>query len=187
MHLLESYALLSGCKIDHPFINIKKINLPNNPFILLHSFNAKGSDRQYKYWNEVVQLLLNNTQFNFEIFQIGGLEDTTVQNTNDRYLGTIDYHELAYLIQNCELLLCFDSFPMHLASIFDKKIVAVFGRYIQNTRPYFGSQNNQIIITPSFDQYKPSFTYVDKFDLINQNSPVKICEATIQLLNKHKL
>lgn len=182
MHLLESYALISGCKIDYPFVKTKPINLPGKPYILLHSYNAKGSDRQYNYWNEVIKLLINNPKFDYEIFQIGGLQDARIENTNNNYLGLLNYHELAYLIQNCELLLCFDSFPMHLASIFDKKIVAVFGRYLQNTKPYFGSVENQIILIPSFDKYKPSFTHTDKYNLINQHDPQEIYNAIIKLL-----
>jgi len=182
MHLVENYALVCGCKIDRPFIKTKPIELPNKPYILLHAHNPKGKDRNYRHWNKVVSMLSNYTKFEHEIIQIGQQNDPIVNGVNSTYLGRLNYNELAYLVEHCDLLLCFDSFPMHLASTLDKKIVAVFGRQEQNTRPYFNVNSPYKVFAPSFEQYKPSFNDTDKFDLLNQIQPKEIFDATINLL-----
>ena len=77
MHLIESYALNSGAKIDKPYIHDKFFPLSfENDFIVIQPSSELKSKR-YKYWNEVLDLLipkLNEKDMN--AFRIMGLEFT---------------------------------------------------------------------------------------------------------------
>jgi len=181
MHLLESYAVVSGALIDKCFIEEEKIELPSNKYITFHGYNPKGSGRQYKYWNDVITLLKSNTKFAYDIIQIGGKNDIKYP-VNSDYLGKTSYNSLAYLIKYSDLHLGFDSLPVHLASYYDKKIVALYAHYSNNTKPYFSSNENIILLQPDFSKIKPIFAQTDPFDLINTISPESIYNSIISLL-----
>lgn len=181
MHLLEAYAITSGSCIDKCFIYEESISLPDKPYITLHSYNPKGSGRQYKYWNDVIDKLNNYSNFNYEIIQIGGVTDTPTK-ANTSYLGKTNYNSLAYLIKNSSLHLGFDSLPVHLGSIYDKKMVVLYSHYSNNTRPYFSSIKNIVLLEPDYSTVKPVFAYEDPFDLINTIDPDLIYQKTIKLL-----
>lgn len=181
MHLLEAYASVSGAKIDKCFIHEEKINLPTKHYITLHSYNPKGSGRQYKYWNKIISYLKDISDFTYEIIQIGGSSDEkTIANTE--YLGKTNYNSLAYLIKNSELHLGFDSLPVHLASYYDKKMVVLYAHYINSTKPYFSSNDKTVLLEPDFSQNKPIFSQEDPFDHINSIKPETIIEAVLTLL-----
>lgn len=181
MHLLEAYAAVSGAEIDKCFIHEEPIDLPSKPYITLHSYNPKGSGRQYKYWNNVIELLNNNPNFFYEIIQIGGIDDhKTIANTE--YLGKTNYNSLAYLIKYSQLHLGFDSLPVHLASYYDKKMVVLYAHYANSTKPYFSTQSNVILLEPDFSKIKPVFAQSDPFDHINSIKPQDISAAILTLL-----
>lgn len=181
MHILETYALLTGCKIDRPFTYEEHIELPSNKYITFHPYSPKGSSKQYKYWNEVIQLLKNNAKFNFDIIQIGGADDLKYD-VDTSYLGRTTYHSLAYLIKHSSLHLGFDSLPVHLASYYDKKIVALYSYYASTCGPYFSSLKNIRVLEPDFNKAKPVFNYDDPLGLINTIDYYKIYRAITELL-----
>lgn len=183
MHLLETYALISGCRISKPYIHLEEIQLPNKKYITFHGFSPKGPSKQYNRWEFVLQMLNSNEKFDYDIIQIGESKDTKYKHANHEYLGKTNYHSLAYLIKHSSLHLGFDSLPVHLASHFQRKIVAIYPWYSQNCGPYFSNPKDFILIEPSFDIFKPCFNFVDKFDLINTIDPFDIYNSVIGLLN----
>lgn len=184
MHLLESYAVVSGAKIDQCFIHEDIIDLPENSFVTIHGYNPKGSGRQYKHWNTVIDNLKNNHKFTHDIIQIGGINDAKL-NCDTSYLGKTTYNSLAYVMKHSTLHIGFDSFPAHLSSHYDTKSVIIFAHYANNTCPYFSSKQNLIILEPNFSMLgiKPTFAHEDPFDLINTILPEYISEACFKLLN----
>jgi len=183
MHLVESYALTCGCFIDECFIEEEIIDLPKNKYITLHSYNSKGTSRQYLHWNNVISNLQKNDKFDYDIIQIGGVDDYRYD-INTEYLGKTSYNSLAYLIKNSSLHLGFDSMPVHLASHFKKKIVAIYPRYNANTGPYFSDPKDTIL----FDAYKyttvkPIFSNDDELGLISKIPPKEISDAVLTLLD----
>jgi ADP-heptose:LPS heptosyltransferase len=118
----------------------------------------------------------------YDIIQIGGSNDVRYEYANHHYLGKTNYHSLAYLIKNAELHLGFDSLPVHLASHFDRKIVAIYPWYAQNCGPYFSDTNDIVILEPDFSIFKPCFNVADRFDLINTIEVSDIYQAVIGLL-----
>lgn len=183
MHILEAYALSCGCPIDEPFIQEDTtLVLPDAKYITLHSYDPKGSARMYNKWADVIRILKQNPNFDYEIIQTGGLLDPKCEGANHYYLGKTSYNTLAFLIKNAKLHLGFDSLPVHLASYYDIKIVALYGYYASMSRPYFSSFGNTKIFEPDFSKIKPTFNYDDPYGLIQTIDPSKVAEAVFDLL-----
>lgn len=183
MHILETYALTCGCPISKPFIKEdSSIVLPSTKYITLHSYDPKGTARLYNKWENVISILKNNPNFTYEIVQTGGLLDPKCQGANHDYLGKTSYGSLAFLIKNAQLHLGFDSLPVHLASYYDIKIVALYGYYANMSRPYFSNENNIRIFEPDFSSTKPTFHYNDPYNLIQTIEPSQIANAVFDLL-----
>jgi ADP-heptose:LPS heptosyltransferase len=182
MHILETYALLSGCKINKCFIEEETIVLPSTQYITFHPFSPKGNSRQYDKWDTVIQLLKQNTNFNYNIVQVGELSDPKYNNVDVSYLGATNYNSLAYLIKNASLHLGYDSLPIHLASYYNIPIVGIYAWYAKNCGPYFSSDKKVKILEPDFSKIKPTYGMEDPNRLINNISPYKIYSSVITLL-----
>jgi len=182
MHLIEAYALTSGCKISEPYIWLEEVVLPKKKYITFHGFSPIAPSKQYNNWEIVLGLLKNDNEFDYEIIQIGQILDKKYQYANHEYLGKTNYHSLAYLIKNCTLHLGFDSLPIHLASFFQKKIVGIYPWYAKNCGPYFSNERDIEILEPDFSVIKPCFNIVDEFDLINKILPLDIYKSVKKLL-----
>jgi ADP-heptose:LPS heptosyltransferase len=181
MHLIETYAIVSGCQINKPFIHEEPLELPTKKYITFHTYNPKGAGRQYRSWDKVINLLRQNAKFDYELIQIGGISDHR-QNINISYLGKTTYNSLAYLIKHSSMHVGFDSLPVHLASHYQKKIVSIYAHYANNSKPYFSKNKDITIIEPDFSKVKPTFAHEDPFDLINTIPPEKIYSSIINLI-----
>lgn len=187
MHLIESYALTCGCFIDQCFIETEQIELPTKEYITLHAYNPKGTARQYLHWNKVVSILKNNNRFNYEIVQVGGKDDFRYD-VNTTFLGKTSYKQLAYLINHSNLHLGFDSMPVHLASHFGKKIVALYPHYAKNTGPYFSKKEDIYLFEAyRYTTQKPVFEQNDPYAMINKIPPEHVAEAVLSLLYPEKV
>ena len=184
MHLLESYAVSCGAQIGKCFIKEDPIDLPSRLYITFHGFNPKGSSRQYQHWQIVIDTLLQNELFDYEIVQIGGLLDHRFNGINTAYLGITSYANLAYLIKHSVLHLGFDSLPVHLASHYNKKIVAIYCHYSSISGPYFSHPNDIKILEPKFDRIKPTYSHHDPNNLIQHIDPFEVSNAVLSLLNQ---
>lgn len=184
MHMIECYSVTSGAKIGSCHIHEEPIELPKKPYITFHPHNPKGPSRQYHYWDKVIDKLKNNNNFSHEIIQIGGANDEKY-NVNTDYLGKTNYHSLAYLIKNADMHIGFDSFPMHLASHYQRKIVAIFVYYLSNVGPFFSKPEDCVLLEPNRKKLnlKPVFANVDPFNQINTIDHNQIYKAIITLLN----
>mgnify|MGYP003348438586 CR=1 FL=1 len=181
MHLLEIYASTCGCLIDKCFIHEETIDLPPKQYITFHGFNPKGSCRQYKHWQVIIDWLKNNN-FDYEIIQIGGINDIKYNNINTSYLGKTNYNQLAFLIKHASLHIGYDSLPIHLASMYDKKIIGVYAHWSSVTGPYFSSSENTILFQPDNSIVKPFYGETDPNDKINTIDPLDIYNAINKLL-----
>ena len=57
MHQVESYALACGAKIDKPFLYEHYFPTPSGVEYITLQKEAKFPSRQYKYWQQVVDLI----------------------------------------------------------------------------------------------------------------------------------
>jgi len=182
MHILETYSLITGAKISKPFIAEEPIEIPSRPYITFHPYSSKGDSKQYQHWNDVLFMLKANSKFDYHIIQIGEAQDARYD-IDVSYLGKTSYNSLAYLIKHAELHLGFDSFPVHLASYYDIKIVALYSYYASTCGPYFSSPDKIRLLEPNFDKAKPTFNFDDPLKLINTINPNHVYEAITDLLN----
>jgi ADP-heptose:LPS heptosyltransferase len=184
MHILETYALMTGSKINKCFIHEEKIDLPSEKYITFHPYSPRGDSRQYDHWNKVFSLLHDNKSFNYKILQIGQSDDDKYDkyNVDISYLGKTSYYSLAYLMKHSELHFGIDSFPVHIASHYDKKIVAIYFYYSSTCGPYFSSPEKIKILEPDYSNIKPVFQYNDPYHLINTIDPETIYQSVCDLL-----
>jgi len=183
MHLLETYALSMGSKINKPFILPKYFPMSVDKYITVH-FNSKDA-KSYDHAQEVVNILHPYlSKLNISLVQIGTAND---QKLNGCYitLGQTNINNVAYIIKNSLLHLGVDSFPVHVASFFDKPIVALYStNFIESCGPYWGNKDNQILLEPKRGYgIKPSFSNNENPKTINTISPELIASSVCTLLN----
>jgi hypothetical protein len=183
MHILEQYALNCGAKISKPYINDKFFPLPFDKYITLHP-KGKFPSREYDYWEEV---LLNLgpilEKFNIKIVQVGGKDDQPLPFCYHTQ-GQTNFNNLSYIIRNSMLHLGVDSFPIHLASAFDKKIVGLYcNMYPTQSGPYWSKKEDYSLIFSDLKNKKPSYAAHENPKTINFIKPEEIINAVIEKLN----
>jgi hypothetical protein len=183
MHILEQYALNCGLKINKPYIYEKYFPLPFEKYITFNPF-GKFNSRKYSYWQEVIDLItpiLNKE--NIHIVQIGGKNEIGY-NSCTHLMGQTNFNQTAYIINNSLLHFGVDSFPVHLASYFDKKIVALYSNmYFSQSKPYWSSPENIELIQADLKNKKPSYSAEENPKIINNIKPEEIVLKILKLLN----
>jgi hypothetical protein len=183
MHILEQYALNCGLKIDKPYIYEKYFPLPFEKYITFNPF-GKFNSRKYSYWQEVINLIIPIlNKENICIVQIGGQNETGYNNCT-HLMGQTNFNQTAYIINNSLLHFGVDSFPVHLASYFDKKIVALYSNmYLSQSKPYWSSPENIELIQADLKNKKPSYAAEEYPKIINNIKPEEIVSKILKLLH----
>lgn len=185
MHLLETYAVCSGALIGRCYIEEDPITLPEGPFITVHSHNAKGTTRRYSHWQEVFRRLCRLPSLRGVTFvQVGGPDDPRIEGVDPAWLGKTTYNSLAFLIKHAVMHIGFDSFPMHLASYYDRPMVCVFAQPSSISGPYFSSPGRAIILEPPYGNHKPSWSDDDPLRLIDRIPPGQVVSSVVSLLDR---
>jgi len=181
MHLIESYATSSGLKIGKPFILESYFPLPFEKYISFQPF-SKYPAKDYDYWQEVINLILPHLkEENIQIVQIGGEKEKILENTYNT-VGQTNIRQAAYIIKNSIMHVGTDSFGAHIASGFNKKIVALYSNNnINNVKPYWTKEEDMILLSPHI-QGKPSYAAQENPKNINNIKPEKIAQAILNLL-----
>jgi len=182
MKLVETYAANSGLTISKPFIYEKFFPLNVDRYITIHK-EVKYPSRKYLYWQEVVDILNPILQQNnIKILQVGTKEDEPLTNVMST-LGMTSLNQLAYIVKNTMLHVGVDSFPVHLASYYDKKIVSIYSNTNStNMGPYWGNQKNHILIEADRKGKKPSYSFDEFPKTINTIKPEEIAKSVLSLL-----
>jgi len=185
MRLLDTYATNTGSTIDVPYIYTKYFPLPAERYITLQAQTPYDS-RNYEYWQEVIDIinpiLVKN---NIKIVHTG-LKDEKKYNGVIDILGQTNINQFAYVIQNTLLHFGSDSFGVHLASYYDKPIVALYSISNPNVAgPHFGNFKNHILIKgyENLGTKKPSYSQVENPKSINTIKPEEIVKSILNLLN----
>lgn len=183
MHILEQYALNCGAKINKPYIYEKYFPLPSKKYITLHTPN-KFPSRTYDYWPEVVfnisKILKDH---DIEILQIGSNDEQPIRGCL-RTNGQTDFNQLAFIIKNSILHVGVDSFPIHLASYYNKKIVALFSNmYTTHSGPLWSKKEDIILLESDKKGNKPTYQFLENPKTINTIKPETISNAILKLLN----
>lgn len=183
MHLLERYATSCGVKIGKPQIYDNFFPLPLEKYICFQPF-SKYSSKNYDYWQEVLDIILPYLdKDNIKIIQIGVKDDR--QFNNVIYLaGQTSISQAAYIIKNSLLHFGADSFAAHIASGYDKKIVAIYSNNnIENVKPYWSKKQDMVLIKPQDGTIRPSYSAGENPKNINKIKPEDIAKSILDLLN----
>lgn len=183
MKLIETYASNSGLTISKPFIYEKFFPLNIDRYITIHK-QVKYPSRKYLYWQEVVDILNPILEKNnISIVQVGTGDDERLNNLYS-ILGGTSLNQLAYIVRNSMLHVGVDSFPVHLASSYNNKIVAIYSNTNSNNMgPYWGDKKNQILIEADRKGNKPSYSFDEFPKTINTIKPEDIAKSVLELLN----
>lgn len=182
MHILEQYALSSGLKIGKPFIYEVFFPIEPEKYITLQK-EVKFPSRQYKYWQQVVDLV-NPILFknNVKIVQIGSKNDKALKGVVYTS-GETSIAQVHYLIRNSQMHVGIDSSAVHIASSLGKKIVALYSNMTpENSGPYWSNPLDCILIQSPRGDRKPSYAVDETPRTINEIKPETIANSILQLL-----
>tara|TARA_B100000287_G_scaffold384472_1_gene390986 strand:- start:1107 stop:2306 length:1200 start_codon:yes stop_codon:yes gene_type:complete len=183
MHILEAYSTSCGLKIDKPFVVEKFHGLTTEKYITLHTGDGKFDSRTYDYWQDVVDFLGNFLKpHGISIVQVGSKKDKNLSNVTNCN-GKTSINHLAYILKNSLLHLGIDSLPVHIASSYGKKIVALYSNTPpQNSRPYWSKPEDVILLESDKGGDKPTYAKVEIPKTINTIMPDKIFLSVLKLL-----
>ena len=182
MHLVETYATNCGLKIDHPYILEKYFPLNIDKYVTFSPYSKPA--KTYDYWLDVIELIKPHLdKEGIEILQLGGKNERALPHCLS-VTGQTNINQVAYILKGSMLHFGADSFPVHIASSYDRKIVALYSSlYIQNAAPYWGNKDNQVLLEPERKNGdKPSFSLEEHPKSINTIRPEKIAQSIVNLL-----
>ena len=187
MHLIETYALNCGLKIDKPSIYEKYCPIPFDNYISFQPC-SKYSSKSYDFWQEVISQIVPKLQEkDIHIIQIGGKEEKPIENCY-HLQGKTNINQAAYIIKRGMLHFGADSFGVHVASHYDKPIVALYSNSRpENAGPYFSSKKNVKILQIDKKDRKPSYSAEESPKTINEIDPIEIANDILQFLNIEKI
>ena len=176
MRIIDAYALLTGSKIGKPYIFDSYFPIDCEKYITIQS-NTQFHSRNYSYWQDVVDFLIKKLEkHKISIIQVGVKGDPQLMNVKST-VGETNINQLAYIIKNSICHIGPDSLCTHLASYYDKPIVALFSsNHAEVSKPIFGNPEKLKII----DSYsrvgngKPSFSPSEDPKSINLIKPEEI-------------
>jgi hypothetical protein len=183
MHILESYALACGAKINDCFIYEEFCPLPQERYISIQTSSTIDS-LNYSYWQDVInEIEPHLTKAGIKIIQIGDLIGRGINEAID-YRGKASPNHLAYIIRHSVLHLGPDDYAVHLAGHYNRPLVALYGpTYPENTGPYFGDKNNQILLKAyELTGHKPSMSAQEAERSLDAIKPEDIADAVLKLL-----
>jgi len=186
LHILEHYSLTTGAFIKKPFILEQFFPIDCDKYITIQS-DTKSDSRNYDYWNEVIALIYPYIEKEgIKIIQIGG-EKERFLNKTIRTNGRTSVNQLAYIIKKSILHFGPDSLAVHLASHYQKKIVALYSYcYPEQCHPYFSDKKDIVLIQPDRNGRRPSYSNQESPKTINSIKPEQIASSILNLLNiKH--
>jgi len=140
MHPAVYYALKSGAKISKPNIYQKYQPIPYNKFILINLKNKK-----YKYWQEALDLIYNELEKNgINLIQIIENREQALKKAN-YFIDQKDFNTNAYLCNQSLMYIGELSIEMHMASIFNKKMLLIYDHAsvnLDNIKPYWSKDED---------------------------------------------
>lgn len=179
MHIIEAYALYCGLKIEKPFIHQEKVDGVEDKFILFNP-HSRGEAKNYKKWQQIIDIVKPKAEEkNFKIIQVDSSEK---EYSGCQKINNISFNQTAWLTNKCEFLIGIDSFCMHLASTFDKKMFILFGNhhYYNCCKPYFSSAANIYPFIVDLKNKKPTFSYERGGEDFNTIDPSLVANTIIQ-------
>lgn len=183
-HLIEVYAKDLGVKIGKPHFKPHFFPILEENYITIHNDN-KVQSKDYDYWEDVISLVKAKCP-DIKFIQIGSGKEPKIRNVT-KFLDTPNIKQSAYIIKNGLMHVGTDSLPVHIASCFDKPIVAIYAHTHASTcSPVWGAKKNHTIIESHRNGKKPSYSLKENPKQINLIKPEQIANAILKKLGKKK-
>jgi hypothetical protein len=181
MHLVETYALACGAKIDIPYIYEKYFPVPDKAYVTFQPF-SQGSIKNYDHWPQVIELIYPVFEKKeISIIQIGAKDEKPFKGCSV-ISGQTNINQVAYVIKRGEMHFGTDSFGVHLASAYKKKILALYSNnIIKNVGPYWSGAEDVILLEPDRKGKKPNYSLEERPKSINTIKPEDIAESICSL------
>jgi hypothetical protein len=143
---------------------------------------SKINSNNYDYWNEAINLILPLLEKEkIKVIQMGDGNDKPI-NGAVNILGQASIQQEAYLIKNAIMHFGADNIGCQIASMYSKKILAIYSsHHINNTKPYWSKEEDCILIYPN--DIKPNYSSEESNKNINKINPEQIAEGILNLLN----
>ena len=183
MHIIETYALNCGLKIDKPFIYEKYCPIPFDNYISFQPC-SKYESKSYDLWQEVInQIAPKLIQKNIHIVQIGGKDEKPLENCY-HLQGKTNINQAAYIIKRSIMHFGADSFGVHVASNYDKPIVALYSNSRpENAGPYFNYNGKIKIFEIDKKDRRPSYSAEESPKTINEIDPIQVVNSILSILD----
>lgn len=181
MHIIEALSTSCGLKISEPYIYEKYCGLNSDKYILIETNNIKNPAQDYDYWQDAINLVLEDlNKNNIKIIQICGEKDQRLLNSYT--IVNLNYNQKAFLIRNSLLYIGSNTFGLNVASYFGKKIIALYGNTLPSQNQPYWSRKEDVEILKGFES-KPSFGVNETSKDINNITPDSIASSILKLLN----
>lgn len=183
MHLIESFSLVAGKKIDKIDILEKFYPIPTENYIVVQPYSKPS--KNYDYYQLVIDIIKPILEkAGISILQIGGKDEKPLGGC-EHYQGMTSINQTASIIKNAKLIFGADSFGLHLGGHYNIPVVGLYSNnYVDCVKPYFGDSTKHILLEPEREAgNKPSFSYEENPKTINTIKPEKIARSICQLLN----
>lgn len=185
-HILESYALHCGLKQKRPIVKESFYPVEAEKYITVHN-SEKVPAKKYDLFTDVLNILKPTLQKEgIKIVQLGAGNDIFIDGADINLCGKCSIRHTAYILKHALLHLGVDSAPAHIASVYDKKMVILYGNanYPSLVKPYWSSPENLIIMqSPITSKLKPSYSFNESPKLIDHIQPEKVAKSVCDLLN----
>jgi hypothetical protein len=174
MHLIETYALSCGLKIDKPYVFEHFTSIPFDRFI---TFNKKG----YPYYLEVIELIQPElSKRGIQILQLKASAET--KEAEAAVFDNLIFGQWAYLMKHSLLHFGEDEFLFDIAGYYDiPRVILYSNTYPSNFKPYWGSEEKQRILFNTGPHSKPTFDANASF--IHHIKPEDVAQNIIDLLH----
>jgi hypothetical protein len=182
MHLIERYATACGVKIDKPYIYDTFFPINVEKYISFQPF-SKYQSKSYDYWEEVINIILPYLRKeNIHLVCIGSKNEKNLDNCIN-LSGQTSISQAAYIIKNSIMHIGADSFGAHIASGYNKKIVALYSNNnINNVKPYWSKSEDVALLSPQ-NSKKPQYSSNEYPKTINAIKPETIAASILKMLN----
>lgn len=185
MHLLESYSLSCGAKIDKPYVYKNFFPIPFEKYIIFCP-NFKVPAKEYNYFQDVINMIFpflekNNIKI-VQISQGNNIQYDKVINLNNQ----ITLSQTAYLISNAMLFFGCDGYESQIAGAENIPMALINSiSYFENTGPFFGSRDKQKRLESfkKIGNQKASFNGQENPKSINLIKPEEIANSIFESLN----
>lgn len=184
MHILESYSLNCGAKIDKPFVYESLFPLPFEKFIVFAP-NAKVPGKEYNYFQDVINNILPFLEKNnIKIIHLGPKNSLNYENVIN-ICGQTTFNQTAFIINKSMAVFGCDGIETQMAGVQNIPVISINSiTYSQNTGPFFGNKEKQKI----FESYKrtqnkkASFNAQESPKSINLIKPEEIAQSILENL-----